>query len=102
MVPTPKMLMSAAAAGAIMLGGIAIAANASASLLEDTTAVPVQMKTQSDASPSATPSPAPSYVVTHEQKGDPLDVADYWTEDRMRDAKPLTPPELKIEIKPTE
>ncbi|MEU8245657.1 hypothetical protein [Nonomuraea sp. NPDC048916] len=100
-----KMWASAAVVGVIVVGGVSIAAAASAGRLEqvgkETRAVVEKASPSggpvSDQLTELTSSPAPSddVVVSKEVNPDPDAVSDYWTEDRLEDAQPMPMPEVK-------
>ncbi|MEV0597345.1 hypothetical protein [Nonomuraea cavernae] len=103
--PSRRMLASAAVVGVIVVGGVSIAAAASAGRLQqvgEETEVVVEKASpsgepMSDQMTELTSSPEPSddVVVSKEINPDPDAVDDYWTEHRMEDAEPMPMPEVK-------
>lgn len=106
--PTRKMWVSAGVVGVIAVGGISVAAAASAGRLEkvsqETRAVVVeQQEPQQAPTPEPTPEPTDDVVVSHELNTDPEEVAEYWTDQRMEQAEPMPMPEVVLdEVKPSE
>ncbi|MEU7837004.1 MULTISPECIES: hypothetical protein [unclassified Nonomuraea] len=104
---TRKMWASAAVVGVILVGGVSVAAAASAGRLErvgrETRAVVEKEPSaqppsvQNDQLSELTVSPAPSdgSVVSKELNPDPQKVIEYWTDKRMEDAQPMPMPEVK-------
>ncbi|GGO63620.1 hypothetical protein [Nonomuraea cavernae] len=100
-----RMLASAAVVGVIVVGGVSVAAAASAGRLqqvgEETGAVLEKASPSggplTDQMTELTSSPEPSdgFVVSKEVNPDPDAAGDYWTEDRMEDAEPMPMPEVK-------
>jgi hypothetical protein len=120
---TRKMWASAAVVGVIVVGGVSVAAAASAGRLEqvakETRAV-VEKASSSDESSeyapagqapaeappsvpdqlteltkSPEPTPDDDVVVSREINPLPGEVLEYWTDDRLRDAQPMPMPEVK-------
>jgi len=106
MIPTRRVLISAGVAGAILAGGVAVAATASAGRLEqarrdDQKARTITTITRLDPAQPAvigvSPEPAgPGGVVSHEMNVDPDTIARYWTSDRLRHAEPMPIPEATL------
>ncbi|MFE3450070.1 hypothetical protein ACFXJ8_14160 [Nonomuraea sp. NPDC059194] len=108
--PSRKMWVSAAAVGVIVVGGVSVAAAASAGRLEkvsqETRAV-VNTPPASSDQPAVTNTTNPANpeipagtgggnddpVVSHEVNQDPQEVVDYWTDTRMEGAEPMPMPE---------
>ncbi|GAA3467276.1 hypothetical protein [Nonomuraea roseola] len=102
--PTRKMWVSAAAVGVIVVGGVSVAAAASAGRLEK---VSQETKVVIAPTPSSRPAesqdpPAdgqdPGEVVSHEVNQDPQDAVDYWTDQRMEEAEPMPMPEVNGQL----
>lgn len=111
MKPTSRMWISAGVVGVILAGGASIAVAASAGRIDR-----AQMEREGPpfASSSATPAPgtAPGtaadgrpegpagspddVVVSRELTTDPESVLEYWTEERMRDARPQPMPVIVV------
>ncbi|MEV0146883.1 MULTISPECIES: hypothetical protein [unclassified Nonomuraea] len=96
---TRKMWASAAVVGVIVVGGVSVAAAASAGRLdqvaEETRAV---MEVDGSrvaelAGESAAPESTPDVVVSKDVNPDPDAVLDYWTDERMEGAEPMPMPE---------
>ncbi|WP_055478563.1 hypothetical protein [Sphaerimonospora mesophila] len=109
MKPAQKMLVSTGVVGAVLIGGVAVTAAASANRLrEAATQMTVLHQGPGRATPSAsdeeTASPATEHpatqddpdVVSKEFDIDPGQVSDYWTTQRMRDADPMPEPQVSI------
>ncbi|MEU7893162.1 hypothetical protein AB0B45_09860 [Nonomuraea sp. NPDC049152] len=105
MTPTRKMWVSAAAVGVIVVGGISVAAAASAGRLEK-----VSQETRADVNtPAPSDQPAKTNntdnnsnddtVVSHEVNQDPQEAVDYWTDTRMEGAEPMPMPEASGKLK---
>ncbi|NUW38840.1 hypothetical protein [Nonomuraea rhodomycinica] len=94
---TRKMWASAAVVGVIVVGGVSVAAAASAGRLEkvskETKAVVQVDPGQVAELAGQTPGPSPDAVVSHDVNPDPDAVLDYWTDERMEDAEPMPMPE---------
>ncbi|MBN6057739.1 hypothetical protein JYK22_37800, partial [Nonomuraea sp. RK-328] len=92
---TRKMWASAAVVGVIVVGGVSVAAAASAGRLEkvskETEAV-VQVDSGRVAELTGQ-TPSPDTVVSRDVNPDPDAVLDYWTDERMEDAEPMPMPE---------
>ncbi|GAA2413805.1 hypothetical protein [Nonomuraea africana] len=92
-----KMWVSAAAVGVIVVGGVSVAAAASAGRLEK-----VSQETKVVVTPTPSSRPAegqePDEVVSHEVGQDPQEAADYWTETRMEEAEPMPMPEVNGQL----
>ncbi len=95
---TRKMWASAAVVGVILVGGVSVAAAASAGRLDQ--ARQTRAVVQED--PPFSPSPAPDVVtrveddivVSEELESDPDEVVGYWNDDRLREAQPMPMPEV--------
>jgi hypothetical protein len=87
---TRKMWASAAVVGVILVGGVSIAAAASAGRLEK---VGKETKAVVEQIPSTAPSDGS--VVSKQLNEDPAKVAEYWTDKRMEDAQPMPMPEVQ-------
>ncbi|NUW32913.1 hypothetical protein HTZ77_15930 [Nonomuraea sp. SMC257] len=94
---TRKMWASAAVVGVIVVGGVSVAAAASAGRLEkvskETKAVVQVDPGQVAELTGQTPAPSPDTVVSRDVNPDPDAVLDYWTDKRMEDAEPMPMPE---------
>ncbi|WP_155357722.1 hypothetical protein [Acrocarpospora macrocephala] len=105
LIPTPKMLISAGVVGAILVGGVAVAHTASAGRLyeeslrfkEVTRATPAPDPGVVSEPESGTPDPN---VVSRLMPGDPGEISEYWTKERLEDAQPMPIPEVSISILP--
>jgi hypothetical protein len=101
------MWISAGVAGAVLAGGVSVAATAAAGRIE-------RPATQGGArtyAPGQAPAKVPGtgvpeqalpthdpkdFVVSTEINPDPADVAEFWTEERMRSAEPLPMPVITV------
>ncbi|NRQ39019.1 hypothetical protein HII36_45445 [Nonomuraea sp. NN258] len=103
---TRKMWASAAVVGAIVVGGVSVAAAASAGRLENAgqqTKVTVRNTTPATApqsgppatQSSAAPETTDGIVVSTEVNPDPGEVVEFWTGERMEGAQPMPMPEVK-------
>ncbi|MEV0198250.1 hypothetical protein [Nonomuraea sp. NPDC050691] len=94
---TRKMWASAAVVGVIVVGGVSVAAAASAGRLEkvskETKAVVQVDSGQVAELTGQTPEPSSDTVVSRDVNPDPDAVIDYWTDERMEDAEPMPMPE---------
>lgn len=99
---TRKMWASAAVVGVILVGGVSVAAAASAGRLDQarqTRAVvqedpPFSPPPTSDADQAAD-RVEDDIVVSDELESDPDEVVGYWTDDRLQEAQPMPMPEVK-------
>ncbi|MFG3438160.1 hypothetical protein ACGF0J_13045 [Nonomuraea sp. NPDC047897] len=115
---TRKLWASAAVVGVIVVGGVSIAATASAGRLDQVArqtravvekaapseqpVVPGTRATQPSGQPpqpvdqltEATRAPA-DVVVSQEVNPEPDEVLEYWSDDRLEDAQPMPMPEVK-------
>lgn len=111
MKPTSRMWISAGVVGLILAGGASIAVAASAGRIDRAEMERAHIDGAGEArqeglpfsSSSATPTPGPSagsedddIVVTRRLNEDPESVLDYWTEERMRDARPQRMPVVVV------
>ncbi|GAA0394408.1 hypothetical protein GCM10009530_52330 [Microbispora corallina] len=102
------MLISAGVVGAVLIGGISVTATAFAGRLEQAPGAgsdPAGAGRVAPATPGpvdvtgrVTPPPDNPDVVSSELTGDPGDVADYWTDERLEDAQPMPMPQVSISI----
>ncbi|MFD1930226.1 MULTISPECIES: hypothetical protein [Nonomuraea] len=94
--PTRRTWVSAAAVGVIVVGGVYVAAAASAGRLEkvsqETRAV-VNTPAPSDQPAETNTTTDDDTVVSHEVNQDPQAAVDYWTDARMEGAEPMPMPE---------
>jgi hypothetical protein len=95
---TRKMWASAAVVGVILVGGVSVAAAASAGRLDQ--ARQTRAVVQEDPPLSPPPTPAADrveddIVVSDELESDPDEVVGYWTDDRLQEAQPMPMPEVK-------
>ncbi|GGL01577.1 hypothetical protein Sme01_46170 [Sphaerisporangium melleum] len=111
--PTRKMWISAGVVGAVLVGGISVAAAAATGRVE-TDKAGRQSETSTTYAPGEAPGripgpdvpanaepTAPPKVFTDEQMNrDPKKVAEFWTEKRMEEAEPLPIPVITGEKKP--
>jgi len=95
---TRKMWASAAVVGVILVGGVSVAAAASAGRLDQ--ARQTRAVVQED--PPFSPPPTwdakhteDGIVVSDEFEADPDEVVGYWTDDRLQEAQPMPMPEVK-------
>jgi hypothetical protein len=94
-----KTWASAAVVGVILVGGVSVAAAASAGRLDQ--ARETRAVVQED--PTFNPQPTPDatgrvedgIVVSEELESDPDGVVGYWTDDRLQEAQPMPMPEVK-------
>ncbi|MFC7384892.1 hypothetical protein [Sphaerisporangium rhizosphaerae] len=111
--PTRKMWISAGVVGAVLVGGISVAAAAATGRVESekagrtsessTTYAPGEAPGQipgPDVPANAEPTSAPSVFVDDQMNRDPKKVAEYWTEKRLEEAEPLPIPVITGEKKP--
>ncbi|WP_155350804.1 hypothetical protein [Acrocarpospora pleiomorpha] len=102
LIPTPKMLISAGVVGAILVGGVAVAHTASAGRLNEES---LRLKEVTRATPApdsgvvSEPETDPN-VVSRLMPGDPGEISEYWTKERLEDAQPMPIPEVSISILP--
>lgn len=100
---TRKTWASAAVVGVILVGGVSVAAAASAGRLDqarETRAVvqedpPFSPPPTLDATDQATDRVKDDIVVSNELESDPDEVAGYWSDDRLQEAQPMPMPEVK-------
>ncbi|MEV1246086.1 hypothetical protein ACIBO2_31305 [Nonomuraea sp. NPDC050022] len=104
---TRKMWASAAVVGVILVGGVSVAAAASAGRLErvgretravvekEPSAQPPSVQNDQLSELTASPAPSDGTVVSKELNPDPQKVIEYWTDKRMEDAQPMPMPEVK-------
>jgi hypothetical protein len=90
---TRKMWASAAVVGAIVAGGVSIAAAASAGRL-DQAGEETRVVVEKAPSSSRAPEPTDDIVVHTDVNPDPGKVLEYWTDDRLEDAQPMPMPEV--------
>ncbi|MCT9930317.1 hypothetical protein N5079_08775 [Planotetraspora sp. A-T 1434] len=109
MKPTRRMLISTGVVGAVLVGGVSVAATASAGLLQKATMMTQQGSRHGQVTPASpgpveitgTPTEVPGYdpsVVSKEINQDPDEVADYWTTEKMEGAEPMPMPQVSISI----
>ncbi|WP_084963431.1 hypothetical protein [Thermoactinospora rubra] len=96
---TRKLWVSAAVVGAVIAGGLFVAATASAGALEkmrqETRAVVEDpARATPPATPQSSPDPSSDVVVSHELNDDPEKVVQYWFKERMEQAEPMPMPTL--------
>ncbi|MBO3748536.1 hypothetical protein J5X84_20870 [Streptosporangiaceae bacterium NEAU-GS5] len=111
MILTRNTLISAAVVGVIVVGGVSIAAAASAGRIEQArraeqaqtvkTVTKLQPAERTPTRETITVSPAPDDVVAHSVTDDPAKIAEYWTEQRLQQAEPLPMPVASL-IAPTD
>ncbi|GIH24173.1 hypothetical protein Aph01nite_24830 [Acrocarpospora phusangensis] len=96
--PTPRMLISAGVVGVILVGGVAVAQTAAGGRLQE----PLQLKevTRATPAPVETSEEPEPYVVSTHLPGNPAEITEYWTKERLEDAQPMPIPEVSISIKP--
>ncbi|WP_336206546.1 hypothetical protein [Nonomuraea sp. LPB2021202275-12-8] len=92
---TRKMWVSAAAVGVILVGGVTVAAAASAGRLDQVRQTRAVVEKATPSSPLPTPDPTEGIVVTTEVNPDPDEVTGYWTDERLEEAQPMPMPEVK-------
>jgi hypothetical protein len=106
---TRKTWVSAGIVGAILIGGMSVAAAASAGGIEKLEKVnepppidPQGPGTPSVLNPPASQEAAPPSVVSKSVNPDPEKTARYWTRNRMEGAQPLSPPAMEGPVDATE
>jgi hypothetical protein len=99
---TRKMWASAAVVGVILVGGVSVAAAASAGRLDQARETRAVVQEDPPFSPSPTPDAdratdriEDDIVVSDELESDPDEVVGYWTDDRLQEAQPMPMPEVK-------
>ncbi|GLW06538.1 hypothetical protein Misp01_16680 [Microtetraspora sp. NBRC 13810] len=100
--PTRKMWISAGVVGAVLVGGVSVAAAATTGRLATVSQETKTVVTPGPEEPQATPSEAAQdpagptdpedYVVSGEINPDPAHVGEYWTDDRLEQAEPMPMP----------
>ncbi|MEZ0070728.1 hypothetical protein [Planotetraspora sp. GP83] len=109
MKPTRRMLISTGVVGAVLVGGVSVAATASAGRLQQATMMTEQGPGHGQVTPAppgpveitGNPTQSPGYdpgVVSKEINEDPDEVADYWTPEKMEGAEPMPMPQVSISI----
>jgi len=110
MKPTSRMWISAGVVGLILAGGASIAVAASAGRIDRAEMERAHIDgagearqeglpfSSSSAAPARSGSPADDdVVVSRRLTEDPQSVLDYWTEERMRDARPQRMPVVDVD-----
>jgi hypothetical protein len=104
--PDRRMLSSAAVVGAILVGGVAVAGTASAGFLDKepkslqkhvATPTPSPSRTAVEIEPGTLGDLPPGVVVNDLTSVDPNQIASYWTDDQLENAKPMPVPEIEID-----
>jgi hypothetical protein len=114
--PTRKLWISAGVVGAILAGGISVAAAAASGRVDTTARVGQESESSKTYGPGEAPGQIPGpevpknaeptrspkdFVVNNgNMNPDPKKVAQYWTEKRMEQAEPLPIPVITGEKKP--
>ncbi|NAS20346.1 hypothetical protein GT755_01450 [Herbidospora sp. NEAU-GS84] len=100
MIPTPRMLISAGIVGVIVVGGVAVAATASAGRIEfeQQRLLKTVGEKAEETTSAPTPEPVPSNVVVRELETDPEEVTGYWTPENLEQAEPMTIPRVEVEL----
>ncbi|WP_030453605.1 hypothetical protein [Herbidospora cretacea] len=103
MIPTPRTLISAGIVGVIVVGGVAVAATASAGRIEFEQqrllkTVGEKAVETAETTPAPTPEPVPSNVVVRELESDPEEVSGYWTPENLEQAEPMEIPRVEVEL----
>ncbi|MEW9528163.1 hypothetical protein [Microbispora sp. NPDC049125] len=108
MKPTRRIAISTGIAAAVLAGGVSVTAAAFAGRLEQGSKADHPATDAGQVSPatpgpvtitgSVTPPADDPDVVSRELPGDPGEVGDYWTKERLEDADPMPMPQVSISI----
>ncbi|WP_062347653.1 hypothetical protein [Herbidospora yilanensis] len=98
MIPTPRMLISAGIVGVIVVGGVAVAATASAGRIEFEQQRLLKTVGGTAEETVPTPEPVPSNVVVRELETDPEEVGGYWTPENLEQAEPMPIPRVEVTL----